>query len=64
MWNPIATAPLDRPIDLLIDGRRFAGCVFLPSANRWGRIEYVDGAQVRRIFENMPEPTGWAEGET
>lgn len=63
MWHPMETAPLDRPIDLMIDGRRFVGCTYQRAANRWGRREYRSGVQVTRIFEGMPEPTGWTEGE-
>lgn len=64
-WNTMASAPLDRSIDLMIDGRRFTDCSFYPSWNRFGRKETRGEGewvyQVDRIFTGMPEPTHWAE---
>lgn len=66
-WNSMGSAPLDRNVDLMIDGRRFTDCRFYPSHLRWGRKETRgSGAstyEIDRIFTGLPEPTHWADIE-
>jgi hypothetical protein len=66
-WQTMGNAPLDRPIDLMIGGRRFTDCTFYPCWNRFGRKEErgMPGAtfEIDRIFTGMPEPSHWAEIE-
>ncbi len=64
-WQPMITAPLDRPVDLVIDGRHFENCVYYPIWGHWGRkvtrkaggVDY----EADLIFTSMPEPSAWAE---
>jgi hypothetical protein len=67
-WNRnMGEAPRDRPIDLVIDGRRFTDCTFYPSWSLWGRKELrglgAEAYAVDRVFVGMPAPSAWAEIE-
>lgn len=62
-WQPIKTAPKDRPIDLWVDGERQINCEWNSYFSRWSWKEWRGGNTNKHRVSvlTLKKPTHWRE---